>query len=753
MTFIEAAIAILQESRKALSVEDITELALERELLSKPGKNPLRSMKTQLSTEFNKGEDSRVQQTADERWKLSKSAAPKKTRSKKKATSKAAQGAAEAETGATEKKASGKKSAAKKAPAKKAPAKKAPAKKAPAKKASAKKAASKKAASKKATSKKAASKKTASKTSTSSEAASSEAASSEAAGKKTAGKKTASKKTAKKASTRRPASEGEAETGAGAERVVADAAEAPSAEPSRSKRRRRRGGRGGQRSDAAASAELHDAETRDDAAADEGGAEAQASSGERGERTGRRRRRGGRRRSRGQGGGGQGAASEAANTAASDDGGEREELPDLDAPPNPELDDLLAPKQQIRRVAAPATPDDAELADIYGDELAATAPGAAFAEYRDEQTEDEDRPMVPEIVASRHDRRRRKQRPERSERRSRRDRDRDSGASDSQGASDSDNGNETEAQEERKSSSRTRGRGRGRSAAREAAQTAQAVDTSAAETRAQGASGDDEQAVTPAALGTPEGDAAFQVLSALRSDQPVQVKQLAQMMRKRDLLSGDPSAVWPHLKAALLADEQRYRDRGLRPRIVYRGRDLFALAPQPSSPALMEAESKLGQAVQDLSDATHQVLKERLSAMDLPTLEQVAHIYLLDRGWKNVQWIKRVQRSSYAEVEASDGLGTVLVGVRAGEAAVDRRGVGELRAGVTAKGFTSGLLLAPQELSDTAHAELARKGRSVTALVGDAFVRELMRRGIGVLRKSVPVTYLDDDFFAEFESE
>src|SRR5262249_62176853 len=82
-----------------------------------------------------------------------------------------------------------------------------------------------------------------------------------------------------------------------------------------------------------------------------------------------------------------------------------------------------------------------------------------------------------------------------------------------------------------------------------------------------------------ARVGTPLGDAAAAVFSQLRNGQPLPVRQLAAMMRKRSLVEQDPEQLWPQLKAELLGDERSYRTLGLRPRSVYRGRDLFALGP------------------------------------------------------------------------------------------------------------------------------------------------------------------------------
>ena len=87
-----------------------------------------------------------------------------------------------------------------------------------------------------------------------------------------------------------------------------------------------------------------------------------------------------------------------------------------------------------------------------------------------------------------------------------------------------------------------------------------------------------------ARVGTPLGDAAAAVFAQLRNGQPLPVRQLAAMMRKRNLVNQDPEQLWPQLKAELLGDERSYRTLGLRPRIVYRGRDLFAPGPVAMTP-------------------------------------------------------------------------------------------------------------------------------------------------------------------------
>lgn len=700
MNFIEAAIKILKESRKAMSAEELTDLAVERKLLSKPGKNPLRSMKTALSKELNLGEDGRVSQSADERWKLKRSAPEAQAKASK--TSKAAKKAVTSKTASKKTAASTASKATSKTAPKKAAASKKPAE---AKKAEGETRAQPRAAA------------TTAKT----------AASSKKKGKKAAApaEKAAAPEVKPEVKNEvKPEAKNEAKSEAKNDTAVAT-------KPARSKPSRAAARRAQARQKARAAAETVPATDTS-----VGDVEAEAAS-----------------------------SAQPVQIELLDQTAVAAEA-ELHEPPSPELDELIAPKQQVRRGAAPETPEDSDLEAIYGDELSGTEPGAAFAEYRDAQTEDEDRPMTPELVSSRRDRMRRSQRNKRSmerqERQERRERDRDA-RRDSASATHARPGRPEQAQPAAGAAAgaaRTDRPAAGRPPRAERAPRPDAAPV--AESAPALAARAVEPAPAPMAArsevddfyrpGNVLGDAVAEIMRGFRNDQPAPVKQLAQMMRKRELLDDDQGHAWLHLKAALLSDEQGYRDHGLRPRVVYRGRDQFGPGPAAATPALASAEAALVDAVTHLTRVTHQALQARLSELSTQALERLAHVYLLRNGWQNLQWIKRVERSSYAVGDAPGGVGQVLVGVRAGSDAVDRRGVGELRAGVAYKNLDSGLLLAPQDLSEAARKELSRGGRSVAALVGDAFVAALMRCGIGVLAKSVPVSYLDDGLFAELDA-
>jgi restriction endonuclease Mrr len=206
--------------------------------------------------------------------------------------------------------------------------------------------------------------------------------------------------------------------------------------------------------------------------------------------------------------------------------------------------------------------------------------------------------------------------------------------------------------------------------------------------------------------------------------------------------------VWPHLKAALLGDERSYRSLGLRPRIVYRGRDLFAPGPVATA-TTASAETSLASALGGLAVATHHALKERVARATPAGFERLIHAYLVAMGYRDIEWIKRVAGISYGTALPPDGDRMVLVSARSGAEPVDRRGIGELRVGVDAKDLLMGILFAGRELSEDAQRELERPGRSVTVVCGDTLVAALIGAGVGVVSSAAPIRYVDDQLHDE----
>jgi hypothetical protein len=249
-------------------------------------------------------------------------------------------------------------------------------------------------------------------------------------------------------------------------------------------------------------------------------------------------------------------------------------------------------------------------------------------------------------------------------------------------------------------------------------------------------------------VGTPLGDAAATVFAQLRNGQPLPVRQLAAMMRKRNLVETDPEQLWPQLKAELLGDERSYRTLGLRPRIVYRGRDLFAPGPVAMSQTA-EAEASVAAALSRLAVATHRALAARIARASGPGFERLIHAYLVAAGFRDIAWVKRVAGIAYAQATAPGLARTVLISARSGDQPIDRRGIGELRVGVEAKDLVAGILFSARELSEDAERELERAGRSISVVCGDQLVAALIAAGVGVVSSAAPMHHVDDQLLDE----
>ena len=251
-----------------------------------------------------------------------------------------------------------------------------------------------------------------------------------------------------------------------------------------------------------------------------------------------------------------------------------------------------------------------------------------------------------------------------------------------------------------------------------------------------------------ARVGTPLGDAAATVFAQLRNGQPLPVRQLAAMMRKRNLVETDPDQLAPQLKAELLGDERSYRTLGLRPRIVYRGRDLFAPGPVSMSQTA-DAEAGVATAMSRLAGATHRALAQRIIKASASGFERLIHAYLVAAGYREILWVKRIGGISYAQATAPGIARMVLISARSGNDPIDRRGIGELRVGVEAKNLVAGFLFSPCELSEDAEKELERAGRSIAVICGDQLVAALIAAGVGVVSAAAPLHYVDDQLLDE----
>jgi hypothetical protein len=376
------------------------------------------------------------------------------------------------------------------------------------------------------------------------------------------------------------------------------------------------------------------------------------------------------------------------------------------------------------------SPEEQELQALYGEELA--KPSIAHAEYQDRQTADEDRPMTPEINA--REERKAQWQDRRDRRRSRReDRDRQ----------------RDERRDQRRNQPQQAGQGQAQPPPQQPRppqnQHSQQQTYRPVQPPVQ-INGTEEEGVSR--VGTVLGDAAATVFAQLRNGQPLPVRQLAAMMRKRSLVETDPEQLAPQLKAELLGDERSYRTLGLRPRIVYRGRDLFAPGPVSMSQTA-DAEAGVATALSRLAGATHRALADRISKASPAGFERLIHAYLVAFGYRDIAWVKRLGGISYASATAPGIDRTVLISARSGDQPIDRRGIGELRVGVEAKNLVAGILFSARELSEDAERELERPGRSISVMCGDQLVAALIAGGVGVVSSAAPLHYVDDQLLDE----
>jgi Restriction endonuclease len=432
----------------------------------------------------------------------------------------------------------------------------------------------------------------------------------------------------------------------------------------------------------------------------------------------------------------------------------------------PQLDVELVEETKVQVVEM--SDEERALSEVYGDELAAV--GHAHAEFKDKRTKDEDRPMMPEMNA-RQERKKMwdDRRDTRHRRREERDRDRQSRRQARLGDAAGPRGPVMERTSERwgagPGAETTSGLARASNDSQRSQPVMERTSARLAPESASNVRSDQpdrqrhdrpQRPVAPALaldptaarIGTLAGDATASLFSTLPHTQPLPVKQLAQMLRKRNAIEADPETYWPTLKMELLQDERAYRSLGLRPRVSYRGRDLFAPGNAMSS-VTSTIERSLADAMAQLQHATMAHLASRVSAASPAGFEKIVTAYLVATGYSDIEWVKRVDGISYATAVAPGIAKTILVSARSGDQPVDRRGVGELRVGVEAKQLITGVLFAAVPLSAEAERELEKAGRSVTVICGDTLIKALLQAGIGVLTMPAQIRYLDETLLDE----
>jgi len=246
-------------------------------------------------------------------------------------------------------------------------------------------------------------------------------------------------------------------------------------------------------------------------------------------------------------------------------------------------------------------------------------------------------------------------------------------------------------------------------------------------------------------------DAAIEILTAQAPGRGVHVRQIAEAAVRRRLIHGESHEAWRVVRAALAAEPRERLRNGQRPRIRAAGSGLFALARRPADMDLERAEQVFGEARRALRERTLASLEQRLGELSSGAFEAIARVLLQREGFGPATFVKRVEGTVY--VEASRGRGfkpsRCLIGLRGSNSAAGRRSIGELRAGVRARGLDEGVLLLAGRLAEDGINEWKQPGPPVEVVDGPALADVCVRHGIGVHNANVSVDFVDADFFAE----
>jgi hypothetical protein len=246
-------------------------------------------------------------------------------------------------------------------------------------------------------------------------------------------------------------------------------------------------------------------------------------------------------------------------------------------------------------------------------------------------------------------------------------------------------------------------------------------------------------------------DAAIEILRGQPPGRGVHVRQIADSAIRRRLIHGEPNEAWRVIRTSLAAEPKERLRSGMRPRVRSAGAGLYALARRPPDPELEKAEQVFGEARRALRERTLAALERRIADLPAGAFEALARVLLQREGLGPTTFVKRVEGTIY--VEALRGRGSrpskCLVALRPGPSAVGRRAIGELRAGIRARGQDEGLLLLAGRLADDAIAEWKQPGVPLEIADGAAMAETCTRHGVGVVSAVVNVDFVDADFFAE----
>lgn len=246
-------------------------------------------------------------------------------------------------------------------------------------------------------------------------------------------------------------------------------------------------------------------------------------------------------------------------------------------------------------------------------------------------------------------------------------------------------------------------------------------------------------------------DAAIEVLKGQAPGRGVHVRQIADAAVRRRLVHGEPNEAWRVMRAALAAEPRERLRQGLRPRVRAAGSGLYALSRRPPDMDLERAEHVFGEARRALRERTLASLEQRLVELSPSAFEAIARVLLQREGLGPATFVKRVEGGIYLEALRGRGArpSRCLIGLRPGPTPAGRRAIGELRAGIRARGQDEGLLILAARLAEDAVAEWRQSGTPVEVIDGATMAESCARHGVGVQSATVNVDLVDADFFAE----
>jgi hypothetical protein len=275
------------------------------------------------------------------------------------------------------------------------------------------------------------------------------------------------------------------------------------------------------------------------------------------------------------------------------------------------------------------------------------------------------------------------------------------------------------------------------------------------EPRAQEPRAHEPRAQEPRAHEPRTGDLLETLLDLLRGAEgrPMHVRHLVDTAVKKRVVDdkAHPADLVRLARAALVREQREREADGLRPRIRALGGGNYGTVDKKLDPELLVAERELGDRAFRLRDATRAAVRRRLGRMAPAAFDALGRTLCDKLGITGLELLRRGEGVTYWGGTRPRGVAAtkVLVAFRPGEGEINRRAVGELRAGLAAKGYDEGLLLAAGRPNGEALAELKQGG--VTLYDGVALAALLVRHGLGVKRVSMPIDYLDLDFFFELQ--